>query len=265
MTLESFVPFAAMDQGPRGWGTPLYERVAERAGVGRGSAVLDVGCGSGTFCRLAADRGARVAGIDADRAAIAEAAALVPEGSFRVGDMQALADADDRYDVVTGFQSFFQASRPLQALREARRVTRPGGVVAMTAWGPEERCDIRAITDALAPLLARPERGAPPRLPGDANRRPAVPLLGEPGRMERMAERAGLTPQEDGEVVCTFVYPDEDSLVASVLASAPGRLAARRAGPRALRRHVLDGLAGFRAPGGSYRLDNAFRYVIARA
>jgi protein-L-isoaspartate O-methyltransferase len=44
---------------------PLYEHALRRLRIGEGTAVLDVGCGSGFFCRLAADAGARVSGIDA--------------------------------------------------------------------------------------------------------------------------------------------------------------------------------------------------------
>ena len=52
-------------EGPRGWGTPVYEHVLDRAKIGSGTRVLDCGCGAGRFARMAADRGASVAGIDA--------------------------------------------------------------------------------------------------------------------------------------------------------------------------------------------------------
>jgi 2-polyprenyl-3-methyl-5-hydroxy-6-metoxy-1,4-benzoquinol methylase len=39
--------------------------VARAAGIAAGVSVLDVGCGSGEFCELAAARGAQVSGIDA--------------------------------------------------------------------------------------------------------------------------------------------------------------------------------------------------------
>jgi SAM-dependent methyltransferase len=244
-----------VDEGPRGWGKPLYEQVADAAGIREGTDVLDVACGTGEFCRVAADRGARVAGIDGDPAAVAEASALVPEGAFHVGDMQALPYPDDAYDVVTAFQALFYARSPLRALREARRVARPGGTVAMSAWGPEESCDVRAIVAALAPLL-------PPSRP---DRPPQTPALGTPGRMERLAERAGLEPLIAADAVCHFVYPNEDALVASVLASAPGRSAAHRADQEAVRRQLIDGLAAFRDPGDAYRLANTFRFLVARA
>ena len=79
-----------MDQGPQDWGTPLVKRVLQRAGVGRGTMLLDLGCGAGRLCRIAADRGAQVTGIDRDPRQIQQAVTLVPEGTFDVGDILAL-------------------------------------------------------------------------------------------------------------------------------------------------------------------------------
>ena len=52
-------------EGSAGWGTLVYEHVLARAEIGPTTLVLDCGCGAGRFARMAADRGARVAGIDA--------------------------------------------------------------------------------------------------------------------------------------------------------------------------------------------------------
>jgi 2-polyprenyl-3-methyl-5-hydroxy-6-metoxy-1,4-benzoquinol methylase len=43
--------------------------------------VLDVGCGSGVLCRMLADRGCTVTGVDLDPARV-WCRALVPEGEF---------------------------------------------------------------------------------------------------------------------------------------------------------------------------------------
>ena len=67
---------------PRDWAefqeplfAPMYRAVLDRAGVGAGARVLDVGCGSGLFCSFAAQRGAAVAGIDAAEGLLAIARA----------------------------------------------------------------------------------------------------------------------------------------------------------------------------------------------
>ena len=72
--------------------------------------MLDVGCGSGVFLRLAADRGAKPYGIDASEALVAVARSRVPEADVRVGEMERLPYADDTFDLVTGFTSFFFAA-----------------------------------------------------------------------------------------------------------------------------------------------------------
>lgn len=65
--------------------------------------MLEVGCGSGVFLRAAADRGARVSGLDASEALLEIARSRVPEADLRVGDMQFLPYGDDSFDVVAGF------------------------------------------------------------------------------------------------------------------------------------------------------------------
>ena len=72
-------------EGPSGWGTPVYEYVLDRARIGSGARVLDCGCGAGRFARMAADRGAKVAGIDAAKELIAIAAAGPRRSSPRSG------------------------------------------------------------------------------------------------------------------------------------------------------------------------------------
>ena len=66
---------------------PTYEEAIRRVGIARGQRVLDVGCGSGVFLRLAADRGAEVWGLDASEALLEVARERVPEADLRVGDM----------------------------------------------------------------------------------------------------------------------------------------------------------------------------------
>jgi len=111
-------------EGPAGWGTPAFEHVLDATEIGEGTRVLDCGGGAGRFVRIAADRGASVAGIDASEDLVAIAADRVPEGDFRAGDIEALPWEDASLDVVTGFSAFQFADDKVRALREARRVSR---------------------------------------------------------------------------------------------------------------------------------------------
>lgn len=242
-----------MDQGPQNWGIPLFERVLHRARVGPGTLLLDLGCGAGRLCRIAADRGAQVTGIDQDARQIQQAVTLVPEGTFDVGDILALPYPAARFDAVICVQALTHVANPLTALREAARVARRGAPVVITVWGKQENCDIRAFGQALSGLL--------PRAVGQGSGIHPPPLSAD-GRLERLARLAGLAVTEAGEVTCPFWYPNEDALLGDLLESGLGRRALRVASPATVRQAVLEGLAGYRTSTGGYRLDNTFRYVV---
>ena len=92
-----------------------------------GCSVLDVGAGPGTITVDIARRvaPASVVGIDAsaDVVAAAEAASVdVPNVRFEVGDAYALAYDDDAFDLVHAHQVLQHLARPVDALREFRRV-----------------------------------------------------------------------------------------------------------------------------------------------
>ena len=142
--------WAEVMEGWDGWGIPLYRHVLERVPVASGTRLLDVGCGAGRFCRIAADRGAKVAGIDASGPLVEIARERVPNADFRVGDMEQLPWADESFDVVTGFNSFFIAGDIVNALREARRVSRAGAIVAMTVFGRPDQCQSTPVFASLA-------------------------------------------------------------------------------------------------------------------
>lgn len=100
-----------------------------------GLELLDVGCGPGTItadlARIVAP--ARVVGIDRDGGVLDEArtaTAALPSVEIRAGDVYALDFADGSFDVVHAHQVLQHLSDPVAALRELRRVTSPGGIVA---------------------------------------------------------------------------------------------------------------------------------------
>ena len=94
----------------------LFDAILEATGVGPGTAMLDVGCGAGLMCQLAAARGASVSGFDAAEPMIAVARSRVPGGDFRIGDMESLPFADNSFDIVTGVNSFQYAANPVREI-----------------------------------------------------------------------------------------------------------------------------------------------------
>lgn len=232
------------EEGPRGWAAPLYEAVLDATGVGAGTRVLDVGCGGGGFSRAAAARGAHVHGVDGDPSAVALAAREVPEATFAVGDATDLGEVGP-VDVVGLVQLIAHLRDPRRALREAARVA-PGGTVAVTVWGEERDCDVRAFGEALAPWLG-PRRTPPEEGPD---------LLAE------LVTGAGLTVAASVRVVCAFRYPDEDAVLGPLFDSGLGRHAMNAAGPAAVRGAVLERLERHRDDDG-YVLNNTFRVLTA--
>ena len=234
-------------EGPQGWGAPLHAAVLDATAVGPGTSVLDLGCGAGLFARAAADRGARVTGIDTDPAAVELAAAEVPEGGFAVGN--ARNPPPGPFDVVAAVQLLMHVADPAAVLAAAAR---SGAVVAVTVWGREQECDIRVFGEALAPWLG-------PRPPDDG-----PPPVTEPDRLRQIAVRAGLVVERLDEVVCLFEYADDDELLGPLFESALGRSVGRRAGPVVLRAAVLESMQPYRTVAGGYRLQNLFRVLVAR-
>ncbi len=235
-----------MDDGPRGWATPLYAQVLDAARIGAGTRVLDLGCGAGGFARAAVERGAQVLGVDADPSAVRAAAAAVPDATFIVADAHDLGDPES-FDVSAAVQLLAHVTDPVLVLREAARVA---PTVVVTVWGSEDECDVRAFGEALEPWLG-------PR------RTPPGPQLTAPERLRRLVELAGLHVQSVDEVVCPFGYPDADDVLAPLFDSGIGRHAMNRAGPAAVRAAVLRRLERHRTPDGGYRLDNLFRVLTA--
>lgn len=118
-----------------------------------GIELLDVGCGPGTITLEFAERigDGRVVAIDAVAGVLEQAEARRIEAgidncSFEVGDVYALDHPDDAFDVVHAHQVLQHLSDPVAALREMRRVCKPGGIVAVRdadyaamAWAPGDR------------------------------------------------------------------------------------------------------------------------------
>jgi SAM-dependent methyltransferase len=221
--------------------------VLDATAVGPGTSVLDLGCGAGLFARAAADRGARVTGIDTDPVAVGLAAVEVPEGAFAVGD--AHHPPPGPFDVVALVQLLMHVADPAAVLAAAAG---SGAVLAVTVWGREQECDIRVFGEALAPWLG-------PRRPPDG-----PPPVTDPARLRTLAERAGLVVERLEEVVCPFEYADDEELLGPLFESALGQTVGRRAGPAALRSAVLEGLHPYRTAARGYRLENLFRVLVAR-
>jgi SAM-dependent methyltransferase len=233
-------------------GEPLYEAVFDALGVGNQTHLLDVGCGSGYALQLAAKRGATVSGLDASAGLLTVARRRLPEADLREGDLESLPYDDDTFDAVTAFNSVQYASDPIAALREVKRVAKPGAPVAVASWGDPERCQARVLIAALGALLPPPPPGA------------GGPFaLAAPGALEALVESAMLTADRTIDVPVPFVFSDLDTAVRASLSSGPARAAINQVGADRVREAAATAQSQFVTRDGTVRLDNEFRAVIA--
>lgn len=97
--------------------------------------LLDVGAGPGTITVDFASRVSHVTATEIGESELALSQRLAAERGVAnidhvVEDVHALSFADGTFDIVHAHQVLQHVADPVQALREMRRVTRPGGVVA---------------------------------------------------------------------------------------------------------------------------------------
>jgi SAM-dependent methyltransferase len=232
---------------------PLFEAVLDAAGAGPGIRLLDVGCGSGLALVLAQERGATTSGLDISPALLAIARDRLPGADLREGDMEELPFEDASFDATTGVNAFQFAGDPRHALREAARVTRPGGRVVASLFAAPERSQGTIAHEAMSALV-------PPEQAADH----APYALSAPGNLEAALAGAGLHVTDHGEVVCHWRYPSMRDAVRGLLCSAGGARAAQAAGETAVRDVLQRVLAQFQDPATqAVTLTNTFRWVAA--
>lgn len=188
---------------------PWAATMCEVAGIAVGQRVLDVACGTGALACVAADRVApdgAVVGLDPNPEMLAVARRKRTCVEWREGRAESLPFAEASFDrVVSQFGLMFFDDRAA-ALREMRRVLRPGGRMAVAV------CDAVEHSPGYAALVALLQRLFGARI-ADAFRAPFA--LGDANRLLELCDAAGLNharvARHDGEVRFASI----DALVAT--------------------------------------------------
>lgn len=281
---------------------PLYDAVHERLGVGPGTRLLALGCGSGLALLLAAHRGAAVTGYDTDPARLrlarerlgtlrahaptagpphiagpsrtAEPPHIAEPFRLRPGAPDATALRGAGYGVVTALDPAVPAGALRPALTAVAATARKGSAVVLAGWGPPERCAAAAVL-RVAARLAEPRGGSGPDSPdteagtesdtgADTGPLGSLPRLSGRDDLEDLAAQVGLRPDGSGRVACPFGYPDQAAAVRGLLSTGLFDAAVAATDPQQVEKELAEALHPYRRPDGAVVMRNVFRYLVAR-
>ena len=219
-----------------------------------GEQVLDVACGTGLVSFDAAQAvqpAGHVLGIDlSDRMVDAARRHAAPSLAFARMDAEQLELPDASFDVVLCALGLMYMPEPEQALREMRRVLRPGGRMVSAVWGERSRCGwapVFGIVDAevrseVCPLFFR---------------------LGQRDSLARSCAEAGFERIEQRRIDVSLDYADDDEACDAALIGGPVALAWSRfdeSTRRRTRQRYVEAITPWRHAGG-YRLPGEFVVV----
>ena len=231
----------------------MYPAVLDALALPDGGSILDIGCGTGVFSGVAKERGLSVVGIDASEAFVEHAKRRVGGTTFLSGEMEELPFPDEAFDAAVGCNSFQYAASPVDAIREARRVVKPGGVVAIAVWGSPERCEAASHIKAIGALLPPPPPGAPGPF-----------ALSNADALQKLLRDAGLHPENVHEVNVDWRYQDEEQALRGLMSSGPAIRAHLHAGEDATREVLRQAIAPYRQRDGTIRMKNVFIFALGR-
>lgn len=237
-----------------------HARLLACAAPGPGERVLDVACGTGLVsfaaARAVGPRGA-VLGVDLSGRMVAFArhradVRQVANARFERMGAEKLDLAEASFDVALCALGLMYVPDPAQALREMRRVLRPGGRLAVAVWGERGRCGWSPVLTIVASEVTSE----------------VCPLffgLGTREALERACAEAGFVAFESHRVSATIGYADEEEACDAAFLGGPVALAWSRfdgAARSKVRRRYLEAIAPWRH-GRGYRIPGEF--VVACA
>jgi SAM-dependent methyltransferase len=141
----------------------IHEAVVERLQPGPDEDMLDLACGTGAVAERAAQRGARVVGVDLAPALIETAKARAGEQGleidYRVGDAENLDFPDASFDKVSSTCGIMFTPDHEAVARQLARIVRPGGLIALASWTPTG--GLAKMFKVMAPYQPSPPPSSP--------------------------------------------------------------------------------------------------------
>jgi ubiquinone/menaquinone biosynthesis C-methylase UbiE len=116
--------------------------------VPRGKLLLDLGCGTGLFMRRYGELGGTAVGLDISRGMVEAAREQGRWFDYLVGTAEVLPFRQGTFEVVSCVLAFSYLEHPSSMLREAYRVLKPGGILAVSTLS-------RSVITSLVPTIYR--------------------------------------------------------------------------------------------------------------
>lgn len=229
-------------------GSNAISAVLAHTGVGPGTKLLDIACGSGLALARAVAAGAECAGVDASEALLDIARQRTPRAYFVRSPMEALPFEDESFDVVTSFNGLQFGGDG--TFPEAVRVLNPGGVLAMSFWS-----DFGDFTEYSA-LIQNFSHPGGPKLPAQ---------FMKPGVAEKKFEELGLDAIERINTEVFSLYDNIDDAYKGLASAGPAVIAIDYSGEVEVRIALEEYLNRFTdSDSGRIKLTGTFASVFGR-
>jgi ubiquinone/menaquinone biosynthesis C-methylase UbiE len=225
-----------------------------------GEQVLDIACGTGLVsfeASRAVSRSGHVLGIDLSERMVDAAEQRAQQMklsncSFSRMDAETLALPDASFDVVLCALGLMYMPDPEQAVREMRRVLRPGGRVSLAVWGEQSKCGWSAVFPIVAAEVA-------------SDVCPLFFRLGQQDALARLCADAKFEAVRYRRFTTTLTYADSNEACDAAFVGGPVALAWSHFNDEVrarVRARYLDAIESWR-DGHRYRIPGEF--VVAAA
>ncbi len=232
---------------------PMYKKVLEEIKLTEDTLLLDAGCGAGLFSFMAIQKGAQVIGVDAASGLLELWRERNPNNNCLEEDLENLPFSNNGFDVVTAFNSLQYAGDFENALSEAKRVLKPGGLLVIGIWDKPEYSEATHVLKAISTLVPPP----PPGTPGPF-------ALSEDGKLESIFAKHELSIVHKSKVGCPLFYNDRFEGVKSFMSTGPAAAACKLNRESVVKEKISKALKPFALTEGMYHLQNSFLLFIVR-